>query len=271
MKTELLTQIDGMAGAGQRVLVLAATNFPWCDAGAGAERGARPRRQLAQQQRSPSPNTSPPVNRAIDEALRRRLEKRVYCPLPGFPERVQLLRLKLQAGRPGSGGRLGWLVGAGGAPPPRLRSRQQRPAPPPAVHQRSPAIPAAPTWLPPPSCPRRALRWGQASTWKTLLAAPRATGTLKRGGSAGPRALELADLQRAFPCAPTNSPALPSLHCLPSPPALPSGDDIANLVAEAGRTTARRVRQAALAGRDAFAMSSAEQVGRRGRAGGQGL
>lgn len=43
-------------------MVLAATNFPW----------------------------------DIDEALRRRLEKRIYIPLPATPERQELLRLALK-------------------------------------------------------------------------------------------------------------------------------------------------------------------------------
>ena len=43
-------------------MVLAATNFPW----------------------------------DIDEALRRRLEKRIYIPLPALPERQELLRLALK-------------------------------------------------------------------------------------------------------------------------------------------------------------------------------
>ena len=43
-------------------MVLAATNFPW----------------------------------DIDEALRRRLEKRIYIPLPAAPERQELLRLALK-------------------------------------------------------------------------------------------------------------------------------------------------------------------------------
>ena len=33
----------------------------------------------------------------IDEALRRRLEKRIYIPLPAAPEREELLRLALKA------------------------------------------------------------------------------------------------------------------------------------------------------------------------------
>ena len=45
-----------------QVMVLAATNFPW----------------------------------DIDEALRRRLEKRIYIPLPALPERQELLRLALK-------------------------------------------------------------------------------------------------------------------------------------------------------------------------------
>ena len=43
-------------------MVLAATNFPW----------------------------------DVDEALRRRLEKRVYIPLPGEPEREELMRLNFK-------------------------------------------------------------------------------------------------------------------------------------------------------------------------------
>ncbi|KAK9826152.1 hypothetical protein WJX81_001252 [Elliptochloris bilobata] len=67
VKTEILVQIDGMysqAGPAERrqVMVLAATNFPW----------------------------------DIDEALRRRLEKRIYIPLPAAPEREELLRLALK-------------------------------------------------------------------------------------------------------------------------------------------------------------------------------
>jgi katanin p60 ATPase-containing subunit A1 len=44
------------------VVVLAATNFPW----------------------------------DIDEALRRRLEKRIYIPLPGEEERSELLKINLK-------------------------------------------------------------------------------------------------------------------------------------------------------------------------------
>lgn len=57
VKSELLVQMDGVDGAcgdaGNVVMVLAATNFPW----------------------------------QIDEALRRRLEKRIYIPLPSSTTR----------------------------------------------------------------------------------------------------------------------------------------------------------------------------------------
>ena len=59
-------QIDGIHsqedGGRRQVMVLAATNFPW----------------------------------AIDEALRRRLEKRVYIPLPGAQEREDLMRINVR-------------------------------------------------------------------------------------------------------------------------------------------------------------------------------
>ncbi len=67
-------QIDGVHTGGEpapgapstgpkHVFVLAATNLPW----------------------------------EIDEALRRRLEKRVYIPLPGLKQRRQLLNINLKA------------------------------------------------------------------------------------------------------------------------------------------------------------------------------
>jgi katanin p60 ATPase-containing subunit A1 len=69
VKTELLVQMDGMAssvGGGSdgtpQVVVLAASNLPW----------------------------------ELDEAFRRRLEKRIYIPLPSSSDRQALIRLSLQ-------------------------------------------------------------------------------------------------------------------------------------------------------------------------------
>ncbi|KAF3342046.1 Katanin p60 ATPase-containing subunit A1 [Carex littledalei] len=69
VKSELLVQIDGVNNSstgddGQKkiVMVLAATNFPW----------------------------------DIDEALRRRLEKRIYIPLPSFESRKELIKINLR-------------------------------------------------------------------------------------------------------------------------------------------------------------------------------
>ncbi|KAF8063864.1 AAA1 [Scenedesmus sp. PABB004] len=66
VKSELLVQIDGChaseGGERAHVVVLAATNFPW----------------------------------DIDEALRRRLEKRIYIPLPAPDERLELLHINLK-------------------------------------------------------------------------------------------------------------------------------------------------------------------------------
>lgn len=66
VKSELLVQMDGMASItdepGKVVMVLAATNFPW----------------------------------DIDEALRRRLEKRIYIPLPTEEGRGALLKINLK-------------------------------------------------------------------------------------------------------------------------------------------------------------------------------
>ncbi|KAL5273729.1 KATNA1 family protein [Megaselia abdita] len=65
VKSELLVQMDGVGGqeeASKVVMVLAATNFPW----------------------------------DIDEALRRRLEKRIYIPLPTDEGREALLKINLR-------------------------------------------------------------------------------------------------------------------------------------------------------------------------------
>lgn len=63
VKSELLVQMDGISSeAAKVVMVLAATNFPW----------------------------------DIDEALRRRLEKRIYIPLPNDEGRLALLKINLR-------------------------------------------------------------------------------------------------------------------------------------------------------------------------------
>ncbi|KAI3802684.1 hypothetical protein L1987_30825 [Smallanthus sonchifolius] len=69
VKSELLVQVDGANSSGTNedgsrkiVMVLAATNFPW----------------------------------DIDEALRRRLEKRIYIPLPNFESRKELIKINLK-------------------------------------------------------------------------------------------------------------------------------------------------------------------------------
>ncbi|KAH8311447.1 hypothetical protein KR044_006380, partial [Drosophila immigrans] len=65
VKSELLVQMDGVGGGEEQakvVMVLAATNFPW----------------------------------DIDEALRRRLEKRIYIPLPTGEGREALLKINLR-------------------------------------------------------------------------------------------------------------------------------------------------------------------------------
>lgn len=65
VKTELLVQINGVASSehdGVRVMLLAATNLPW----------------------------------ELDEAMRRRLTKRVYIPLPEAAARRALFALNLR-------------------------------------------------------------------------------------------------------------------------------------------------------------------------------
>lgn len=68
VKSELLIQMDGVSGvsvgddASKMVIVIAATNYPW----------------------------------DIDEALRRRLEKRIYIPLPDHEARKALLGINLR-------------------------------------------------------------------------------------------------------------------------------------------------------------------------------
>eukprot|EP00834_Sanchytrium_tribonematis_P001791 NODE_46_length_32145_cov_0.918711.p18 type:complete len:231 gc:universal NODE_46_length_32145_cov_0.918711:11652-12344(+) len=62
MKTEILVQMDGLSTSNDKfVVVIGATNFPW----------------------------------DLDEALRRRLEKRVYIPLPSPDTRLELLNFAL--------------------------------------------------------------------------------------------------------------------------------------------------------------------------------
>jgi katanin p60 ATPase-containing subunit A1 len=65
LKTEILKQMDGVdsAGHGSSVMVLATTNCPW----------------------------------DLDDALRRRLEKRIYIPLPDHAARVQMFQAHLDS------------------------------------------------------------------------------------------------------------------------------------------------------------------------------
>lgn len=61
VKTEFLVQMDGVGHEGGRLLVLGATNIPW----------------------------------DIDQAVRRRFEKRIYIPLPDYDARRYLLERKI--------------------------------------------------------------------------------------------------------------------------------------------------------------------------------
>lgn len=65
VKTELMVQMDGVTPSDEenpkRVIVLAATNIPW----------------------------------DLDEALRRRLEKRIYIPLPTYVGRLALFNISI--------------------------------------------------------------------------------------------------------------------------------------------------------------------------------
>ena len=61
IKTEFLTQMDGVGADTDNVLVLGATNLPW----------------------------------ALDSAIQRRFEKRIYIPLPEAPARTEMFKLHL--------------------------------------------------------------------------------------------------------------------------------------------------------------------------------
>ncbi|KAK2359704.1 protein SUPPRESSOR OF K TRANSPORT GROWTH DEFECT [Trifolium repens] len=84
VKSELLVQVNGVCnsatnedGSSKLVMVLDVTNFP-CD---------------------------------IDEALRRRLEKRIYIPLPNFESRKELIQISLKTVEPSCGfSLLPWLI-----------------------------------------------------------------------------------------------------------------------------------------------------------------
>ncbi len=65
MKTELLIQMDGLARSDDLVFVLAVSNLPW----------------------------------ALDSALLRRLEKRIFVPLPNKEARMQIFKSCLPPGR----------------------------------------------------------------------------------------------------------------------------------------------------------------------------
>ena len=62
VKTEFLVQMQGVGNDDKGVLVLGATNIPW----------------------------------ALDPAVRRRFERRIYIPLPGVEARIYLLNLVMK-------------------------------------------------------------------------------------------------------------------------------------------------------------------------------
>lgn len=62
VKTEFLIQMQGVGNECKDLLVLGATNLPW----------------------------------ALDSAVRRRFEKRVYIPLPDIKGRLAMIRLAIQ-------------------------------------------------------------------------------------------------------------------------------------------------------------------------------
>lgn len=69
---------------------------------AGLKATVTPRAQLCTSPAVPFPRLArqplrPPCRRDIDEALRRRLEKRIYIPLPGPDERKELIKLNLKS------------------------------------------------------------------------------------------------------------------------------------------------------------------------------
>eukprot|EP00817_Percolomonadidae_sp_ATCC50343_P007858 CAMPEP_0117431046 /NCGR_PEP_ID=MMETSP0758-20121206/10598_1 /TAXON_ID=63605 /ORGANISM="Percolomonas cosmopolitus, Strain AE-1 (ATCC 50343)" /LENGTH=368 /DNA_ID=CAMNT_0005219699 /DNA_START=299 /DNA_END=1408 /DNA_ORIENTATION=- len=61
IKTEFMTQMDGVGNQNEGILVLAATNMPW----------------------------------GLDDAVRRRFERRIYIPLPGARARATLVKLNV--------------------------------------------------------------------------------------------------------------------------------------------------------------------------------
>lgn len=65
MKTEVLVQLDGLIQSDSHVFLMAATNHPW----------------------------------VLDQALMRRLEKRILCPLPSAESRLSLIHKLLPPAR----------------------------------------------------------------------------------------------------------------------------------------------------------------------------